>query len=361
MQPEPPPTAALARGRVLRESTPRAHGAAGESVSVTPDSVPLVEPGGLTVYEAGIDTSRLGWRLAASPLSAVPALRTSPGVWSLYREVDDFSALPLLDGWQGPWYFPQHNLIQVEGHPRADGLATAEGLCAASREVADLLLGYGIDLAGPCRVTRLDVTATLAFGDPFDGLDVLSGLAGLRVPGVKMGTDGGFPVQTVSMRSTRGRRVLGRSYDKAREALLGEPGSRVRFEDQGRSSGERSWLLERVDADFLRSRFEGRFLPMYRATEGVKVMGLPLAAKEIGSKVVRGDLTVREGELLAGFLAAEAGGWSDLIPKATRSRRRSLARDHGITVASAALESVEVDLARVLDAAMDASVWGSRG
>lgn len=330
-------------------------------MSVTPDSVPLVEPGDFSVYEAGVDTVRLGWRLAASPLSCVPALRTSPGVWSLFAAVDDFSAAPLLDGWQGPWYFPQHNLIQVEGHPRSDGLASADGVAVAAHLVAERLLSYGIDIAGGCRVTRLDVTATMLFGDPFDGLDVLAGLAGLRVPGVKMGTDGGFPVQTVSMRSTRGRRVLGRSYDKAREALLGEPGSRVRFEDQGRSSGERSWLLDRVDAEFLRSRFEGRFLSMYRATEGVKVMGLPLAAKEIGSKVASGELTARQGVWLLGFVGAEVGGWSDLMPKATRSRARSLARDQGITVATGALEPVETDLAGVLEAALDSSVWGARG
>ena len=51
-------------------------------------------------------------------------------------------------------------------------------------------------------------------------------------------------------------------------------------------------------------------------------------------------------------------GHGDLYGKWTACRRRELMREHGLALLDGDLEPVEVDVSAVLEAALDAGVWG---
>lgn len=172
------------------------------------------------------------------------------------------------------------------------------------------------------------------------------------------------PVETVGIISNRGRRILGRIYDKGVEshwvdegrALMGEW---VRMEEQGRFGAQTRPGREHLCAEYLKSRFERRFVPLWRASKGLTVAGLPVLAEKIVSQVRAGEVSAMEAEKLAGFLVLEnAGEAKRRLKRATYYRRKNELWELGLVLADEFYDPVEVHLEKVLERALETPLWG---
>jgi hypothetical protein len=309
------------------------------------------------VVEAGVDT----WRLVFQAFLGGP---NEQGGWHVPGSV-----FKVGDNYRGQ-YFGEYNVLAVEGHPRPGELCPSDGLDQAYADVIAELDENEIRPTGFRGVSRLDVTCTQRFVSPAEGRAVLVGLAALDVPGCKQVVYG-KPVETVGIISNRGRRLLGRVYDKGIEAgwvddgrdILKEwsaqRGEFLRLEEQGRFGSQRRPGREHLmDAGYLKTRFERRFAPLWQASKGVKVAGLPVIAEELRTRVESGEMTIRAAERAGGFLLLEMAGVSGSLAQATRYRRKRELRELGLVLADEFYEPVQVHLAEVLERALETPRWG---
>jgi hypothetical protein len=262
-------------------------------------------------------------------------------------------------------YFGEYNVLAVEGHPRQGGLCPADSLEQAYADMIAELDENDIRPTGFRGVSRLDVTCTQRFADPAEGRAMLVGLAALDVPGCKQVVYG-KPVETVGIISNRGRRLLGRIYDKGVEAHWIDDGRGIlrgeylRLEEQGRFGAQRRPGREHVsDARYLKTRFERRFVPLWQASKGLKVAGLPALTETLMERVRNGEMTIKEAERVGGFLVLESSGEAkERYSRAVYYRRRRELREMGLVVADEFYEPVEVRLADVLERALETPLWG---
>jgi hypothetical protein len=284
-------------------------------------------------------------------------------------------------------------MLYAEGHPEADGLAPPDDLVERLRELEEQLLEYGVplppgtvhsgsvlaqtdDLDGFGGVRRCDATVDLRVGSRAQGLAILAGAAAIatttpRAQGqVFYAKDGTGSVETVYLRGSSGVKVLGRWYDKGLESWgPGRRGERIRIEDQRRyPKGHRRDVAE-LSSAYVRAKLQDRFLPMYRASKGVKVAGQVVLIDKLCELAESGQLRPAQAERLAGYLAVRRRGFSgrdwsqrerEAYERLERDRKRSL-RELGLVEASGAIEEVEVDLHEVLELALDGAAWGARG
>lgn len=304
------------------------------------------------VTEAGVDT----WR---------PVFRTSFSVdETVWRRIGQGASYLREDvpGYRLQW-FPEYGVLCAEGHPNPDGLCEPWELENAYQRLLDSLEDYGI--AKPTRflgLGRLDSTVTQRFSDGREGLAALMGIAALDVPTCKPKVVG-KPPETVYFIHERGRgRILGRAYDKGLEAGIACRGELIRLEDQRRWSSSARPQRHQFHAEYVRGRFEQRFKALYRSAKGVKVAALPVLAETLATRARAGEITHREMERLGGFILAELGGGArNAYPERTYKRRRAELRDHGLVLADAFFEPVEVDLGSLVEQALDTPLWGVRG
>jgi hypothetical protein len=113
-----------------------------------------------------------------------------------------------------------------------------------------------------------------------------------------------------------------------------------------------------MDAGYLKTRFERRFAPLWQASKGVKVAGLPVIAEELRTRVESGEMTIRAAERAGGFLLLEMAGVSGSLAQATRYRRKRELRELGLVLADEFYEPVQVHLAEVLERALETPRWG---
>jgi len=211
---------------------------------------------------------------------------------------------------------------------------------------------------------RLDSTVNLALSSPSEGLALLAGIAACvrDSPGqaeVRYGTD--RRVETVYLLGHGGKRRLGRWYDKGLESGVAGRGLLIRGEDQRRwGKGDRRDPSE-LTAEALRSSFRRRFLPLYKATKGVKVAGLLAVTERIGDAVAAGEVTPGEGQAIAGEVLLSSVYGRGFGTRSAVWRRRALLRKLGAIPADGVLEMVEVDVAVILEAALDTDAWERRG
>jgi hypothetical protein len=203
-------------------------------------------------------------------------------------------------------------------------------------------------------LARLDSTATLRMNRQ-EGQAVLAGMAALDVPGCHPVVRG-KPAHSVGYVHVRGRRILGRAYDKGREAGIAGPWELIRLEDQFRPASGARPSREHFHAEFVRGRFHKRFMPLYRSAKGVKVTGLPVIARDVAQRVHGGDLETRQAERMMGSLMLLSAGAP--YSRSTYYKRRAELRDNGYVIADDYFTPVEVDLAAVLDAALETPLWG---
>ncbi len=274
-------------------------------------------------------------------------------------------------------WFPGSGLVFAEGHPGGDGLGRGDDLPEVLWKLEEALWDYGVQVqprrsrsvwassrpqtadrqAGFAGVRRLDTTSDLACTRA-EGLAVLAGVAALGLPGGKTATwrsPGGY-LETVSFHGHSGRRLVGRWYDKSIEAGLGPRGTIIRAEDQRRYDGRSRRAVEELTTDYCRKQFQRRFVPLWRATEGVKVLSASRMAIRLGELVDMGELSPGQAELLAGYAAMEAAGGSR-CSRTTRWRREHEARGLGLVLSGNGHEEVEIDLHSRLDRMLDGDSW----
>jgi hypothetical protein len=96
--------------------------------------------------------------------------------------------------------------------------------------------------------------------------------------------------------------------------------------------------------------FAARFAPVAASAQGLTAATADVLADELVRRVEAGSMTGREAERLGGFLAVRGAGLS----RATRTRRRSELRKHGLVLADPLSDPVSVDLAEGIEAAVEA-------
>jgi hypothetical protein len=297
---------------------------------------PSLQPDTPRVTEAGVDTWRLLFRTT---------LDTPP-------------ESPIFDvGRYKAQWFAGHSVLALEGHPSPEGLAEPWGLESAYQEVLQDLEEWGHVPTGFAGLARLDSTVTQRM-DRSEGQAVLAGLAALDVPTCDPVVRG-KPANSIAFVHVSGKRVLGRAYDKGREAGTAGAWELIRLEDQFRPASGKRPGRENFHAEYVRGRFHKRFVPLYRSARGVKVTGLPVIAKDVAERVHAGELDTRRAERMMGSLLLLSAGAP--YSRSTYYKRRAELRDSGYVLADEFFTPVEVDLAAVLETALETPLWGANG
>jgi len=291
---------------------------------------PSAKFGTKDVFEAGVDTWRLAFRVSMDHGSDIFDLGRSKAQW-----------------------MPGLSLLCVEGHPSADGLALGCELSRAFEEVNELVeencgshdfLGLG----------RLDSTATVKFEDGRQGVAVLQAMAALDFPGLKP-VVWAKPPETVGLMHLRSKgRLLGRCYDSGILRGTHGRGEAIRFEDQSRFKSGARPSQEVFTARYVQERFERRFLPLAKATKGLTVASLPVLTRKLQEQLIEGEISASQAQRLAGFLVMNGAGLS----RRSTYRYRAELRERGLVVADAFFEPVEVNLGEVFEACLSSERWG---
>ncbi len=277
--------------------------------------------------------------------------------------------------------FGAERMLYAEGHPAEGRLAKPGDLPPSFEQVVAGLQDRGIlppsrsllSLAGPGGlrpgiggsgfggVRRLDSTVNLTFDDSVEGLAALTGVAALTLPRVQTKIHrevGGHRVETVYMMSEGGKRVLGRWYDKGNETGEAPRGQWVRPEDQRRFTSQFRPTVESVASSTLvRDAFVQRFTPLWKAASGVRVGGMVELAAKLRDLQDEGLITPGQAERIAGFMVLDASE-AARCSRATSYRRRAELRSFGLVLADGILDQVDVDLADILEDALEADCWG---
>lgn len=290
--------------------------------------------------DAGCDT----WRLLFKTADAIPDK----------GKLGHYDLLP----------FRSNSCFVLDGHPTPGKLANGRDLYDALDEACSLVtehIGPHTTFEGPSRV---DSTANLPMESAAEGVALLTGCAALidSLPGVKPEVIG-KPAETVYWLSKRGRGAkLARGYEASamHPELAAERWEVIRFEDQRKlRNGRRPLTQDLIDPAYYRSRWRDRFEPLWQHSKGVKVLSaseLPRRAKDL---IRSGAMTYRQAERAVGFAVLSEVGEA---PSRSRAyERRALLRDHGLVLADDFYEPVEVELADVLERALDSPAWGAYG
>lgn len=274
-------------------------------------------------------------------------------------------------------WFPEQRMVFAEGHPDERGLARPDGLPARLVELREQLADVGLrDLGevdapfswagsiGFAGLRRIDTTVDLTLDSQAEGLGVLAGIAAVGLPRSKMQTfratraNGGH-LETVAFHGPSGGRMMARVYDSGVKHNTAARGHRIRPEDQRRySAGVRPTMESLSETGYVRSLFHKRFVPLWRASEGVKVTGPAAIAATLADLQKHDKITGRQAVRAAGFLLLQANGVAT-GSRAQTYRDQALCADLGLVLADGELTEVEVDLAEVLERALDAPEWGN--
>jgi hypothetical protein len=318
---------------------------------------------------AGVDTWKLCWRLHHATDAGVAAEEQAVIPTRRGRRF-----LEPVDGYQVIW-FPNPGLLAAEGHPAGKGQLGSPGSLpeAQARLTRALEAQLGADLPalqtfkfsedGIAGVSRLDITVDFAWdGDRREGLALLAGLAAVKPPGQLARRSrfqpGGGPLETVDWLGASG--IKARAYDKSVESLLAPRGQLIRLEDQRRwaSGGRRD--VEELTAAYVQRTWQQRFMPLWRATKGLKIVSRTKLARELKAAVNEDRCTPGQAIDVAGHLVMEAAG-VHVGSRNTRWRHASKARELGLVLADGVLEEEEYDVGEMMEAAFDPAVWMGPG
>ncbi len=320
-----------------------------------------------TLMPAPIAGHRVGWNRSAGLLYAEGHPSGSmPGEWSGVPSGPLGS--PGAARRRDPWLVPPGDLpTAYEG--LVDALMTA-GVPVPPRTWSrrtywdDVLPGEESE-RGFGGLRRVDATVDIEPGSRSRGLAILAGVAAVSTTTprcqaeVRFAKDGSGGVETVYLRGYSGIKILGRWYDKGLESGLASRGEMVRAEDQRRyPKGHRRGVHE-LEGEYVRSKFQQRFYPLWQATKGVTVGGVLVIHDRLADLVEEGEIPARQAEQLAGFVALQKRGVAQ--KRSTVYNRRKRLRELGLVAAEGCLEEVEVDLHEVLDEALESPAWGATG
>ena len=321
-------------------------------------ALPSVAPG-RPLRAAGVDTWSVCWRLPEGSEAdrAVRALAPREG----YRA----QVLRETAAEHRVMWFADAQLLAAEGHPQTDGLAPPGELVEVHERLqaaVGQLIGAELSEQWDGGVRRLDATADVPSGSAGEGLALLAGVAAVQIGGVQTvirRAVGGGRVETVELHGHRGRRILGRVYDKGVEAGVARPGVLVRLEDQRRYDAGARRSVEELTVEYVRNTWRRRFLPLWRATKGVKVAGPLVLAERIGELIDTGELTPGQARAVAGFLLLEAAGVQQ-GSRRTRYRLRATAAEAGLVLADGLMQEIEVDLGAIVEDVLESDAWTAK-
>jgi hypothetical protein len=155
------------------------------------------------------------------------------------------------------------------------------------------------------------------------------------------------------------RGIVARAYDKGTESDTAGRGELVRLEAQYRWKKEARRDPGELDTPYVSQKFQSRFLPLWRASNGIRVVGTMAMRDELLEAIERGDLTWSQAEQVLGYQVLSAN--RDRAPGVSRKtdyRRRRLIEESGFILADGAcLENVEVDLGAVFDEICGEECW----
>lgn len=338
---------------------------------------------------AGIDTWSPCWYVDPDSMAAgiMNELATTPsGRGSLLPD----AVLGHRVGWHR-----LSGMLYAEGHPGGDGaLLVPDELPAALGDLEQALIAHGVpvppglahegsriaqtdDLDGFGGIRRCDATVDYRTSSRSEGLAILAGAAAVAatVPraqaSVRYAKDGSGSVETVYLHGCAGKRVLGRWYDKGLESFgLGRRGQLIRIEDQRRYPKGLRRGVDELTTGYCRHKLQERFLPMWKATKGVKVASVNVLGEKIADLAYEGEITWSAADYLAGYVFLERYGrrlgpdasekQRAALDRMNRDRRKRL-REHGLVHAQGAMEEVEVDLHAVMEQVMDEAAWTPQG
>ena len=270
-------------------------------------------------------------------------------------------------------------MVAMEGHPVAGELAGAERLPAALAQLHRAMADVGVplpqheqrfdrsDSPGFGGLGRVDLTVDLQADSGREGLALLAGIAavqpGARLASVVRRQPGGCAIETVSWMGTRG--VMARAYDKGVESNLAARGERIRLEDQRRWPQGHRRGIEECSGAYLSETFKRRFVPLWRATKGVRVViTTSRLAVELKRAVEDGRITPGQAVDAIGHASLAAVG-VEVGHRATRYRHGRILQDLGLVFGPDELAVIggrtsrdheaevdELDLHEALEAAM---------
>jgi hypothetical protein len=270
-------------------------------------------------------------------------------------------------------------LVYAEGHPAGAGeLCPPDELLVRGIELQEALRAAGVPITGRemafgemssesegfAGLRRQDATLDVAAGGSSAGLALLSGVASVvrESPGcevVHFGRDRG--VETVYLVGYGGKTRLARVYDKATESAVAPRGTVIRFEDQRRWSKDDRPSPAEMTGDYVRFKFQRRFVSLYRASKGVTVGGPMVVVERLWDAVDAGEITARQAEKLAGHAVMSARRATPLHSRYTEWRRRRELQELGLVLGDGLLEEVEVNVHDVLEMALESDAWTRRG
>lgn len=324
------------------------------------------------VRQAGIDTWSPCWYVGEdSPAHrAMEALATQPVARG--RLIPDEIA-----GHRVGW-FPSSRLVYAEGHPGEGGLGHPDALMDRLSALSTAIRDVGVPLPegrfcdewvtgqrrpGLAGVRRLDATVDVGCDSPEIGLALLAGVAAVS-PNARLDRDvryNGAAIGTVSWMGKRGK--VARVYDWGLAHNEAVRGTVIRLEAQYRwAHGFRRDPAE-LSADYVRDKWQARFAPLWKATNGIKVVGRMALVDEVRDAIEAGEITAAQGEQILAFqlLTARSGGRAPGYHERTRRRREALVRSTGLVVGDGLLDETEIDLQDILGCAFDTEVWECQG
>ncbi len=324
----------------------------------------------MEVVAAGIDTWTLNWRIpedsAAAKLAAEIATVPQRRGAMLPEPVRGHRVI----------YEPGFNLVRAEGHPSGDKaeLCAVADLERAAEELQDELDAIGLELPRQIGafltssnqrlgVSRLDSTVNLVTDGRAHGLSLLSGVAAAEpsmwFEPVTRREAGGTGLKQVHWTGQRG--IVARVYDKGLESMSAPRGELLRFEGQTRWPGASRRDLEELTPAYVRDVFRKRFTPLWRATEGVKIVTKERAAKRIVEAVADERITATQAVQAAGHLLLTQAGHR-VGSRSTQWRRRKLVGELGLVLGEdGQADDREIDLCGVMEQVVDTEAWERRG
>jgi hypothetical protein len=244
------------------------------------------------------------------------------------------------------------DLVYAEGRlaailegPESKRLCGQAELADGAEVLRMRLAELGVKARDTVAFGRLDLASDLMFANGGDGLAMIRAASFLDVPRAKTGTDGrkAGKLESVTFRSTRGRRVIGRLYDKGVESASFEPGRLIRYERQLRYEKAREPSL----ADALRLPMRDLYAKQLRAAvaNSRQVVAAPVnpSLDVLMMLADDGKITYQQAERLAGYLAIRQRGDPLQLPSRTRQRRERELREVGLVItdeAEAVMEAV---------------------
>jgi hypothetical protein len=335
------------------------------------------------VASAGIDTWSPAWYVtegsqADRAMRELASIPSAGGSWLMPDRVEGHRV-----GW-----FPRSRMVFAEGHPVADGLASPDELPMVLDRLHNSIKDYGVQLysdysrkrgradkgyaisdrlPGFAGIRRLDATADLSFETRCEGAAVLTGVAALARMRQKADIwyDRG-QVQTVYFKGHGGKRTLGRWYDKGAEAGTAPRFRLLRPEDQRRFVASSRRGVEELTTSYVREKFQQRFMPLWRASEGVVVAGPDKLTDRLLELVEADELALRSAEQLAGYIALrdrvrDRDRGTASHKRTTEWRRESRLLELGLVPADESGAETTVDLHDVLEQVLDSDAWDRRG